>query len=281
MTVVVNGGPTGMKQGSQAWKDLRSCFITGSQYKPYTRPSHLAMHKRALSEKRGYWKGEEEEIPLGLQRTFDWGHFHERIAREEYRTQTILEFPTSDVSVRDTVSMMIDDEGMIAASPDGVVTITNQPPGVIEIKCPTGPYFFKLNDIANFEKYDINRLDEGGREELYRDMSKYEIGRKYYEMDNELRIGGKLEEHYLQCLGNLHLSGAEWCDYIVFVPFKKWYKGRNMRVKRLTRAETEEDWNRTKAALVHAYKEHHETFTENLEQYLAKYQDTDFGTRDV
>ena len=279
MTVVVNGGRMGLRQGSKAWKDLRACFITGSQFHIFVKPSHLTKFKKALAEKASHWKGGvEATIPDALQMMFNWGHFHEKIAREQYRLQKILEFPNADVSVRDSVAMMIDDEGMIAASPDGVVTITNEPPGVIEIKCPVGNYFFKKRDVANPAKYDVGVTTDEQRDKLYSDMSTSDIGRKYYDMDREFRIGGKLEEHYLQCIGNLHLSGAVWLDYIVYTPHLKWYKGSHMRVKRIWREETEDDWKATKDALVHAYKEHHEVFTENLERYLDEYKDTDFAT---
>ena len=279
MPIVVNGGPTGMQQGSKPWRDLRSCFITGSQYLPYTRPTHMMMHKKAIAEKASHWTASAPEVPIALQRMFDWGHFHEDLARKQYTLQTIIDNPQADVKVNDKVAMMIDDEGMIAASPDGIVTVTNQPPGVIEIKCPTGQYFWKRN--ARDPKFDINGIDSTQMQHLYEDMGKTDIGRKYYEMDTQFRIGGKLENHYLQCLGNLHLSGAEWCDYIVYVPFKKWHKGKHMRVKRITREETEEDWERTREALVHAYKESHGVFTENLTRYLAEYEQTDFATGDA
>jgi len=283
MVLAVKGeAHNGMKQGSEVWKDLRSCFITGSQYHAWTRPSHLAIYKKVVAEKSAHWKGVAgKPTPKALQRMFDWGHFHEGVARQNYTSRLVTQFPTQNVSVRDHVAMFIDDEGMIAASPDGIVTITNEPSGVIEIKCPTGNFFWKRKDITD-PKYDVANLDKTGLDSLYREMANSEVGAKYYDMDNQLRIGGKLEDHYLQCLGNLHLSNAEWCDYIVFAPFTEWYRAKdgtrsNMRVKRLTKKDTLADWEVTLSALENAYKDNVDVFTENVESYLAKYHNTDFG----
>jgi len=272
-----------MRQGSEKWKDLRSCLITGSQYVPWTRPSNLKKHKDAVKEKADHWTGASKPIPRALQRMFDWGHFHEGIARSIYTTQMVLKHAPNNVSVKDHISMLIDDEGMIAASPDGVVTITNIGRGVIEIKCPVGQYFFRKKDVSNGENFATMTPDE--LTVLYDDMEAHsEVGDKYYDMDNQLRIGGKLEDHYLQCLGNLHLSGADWIDYIVYVPFKKWVRESdgtlsNMRVKRLTKDDTLSDWDTTRVALESAYSENEGVFTKNIEEFLAKYRTTDL-TRD-
>jgi hypothetical protein len=82
----------------------------------------------------------------------------------------------------------------------------------------------------------------------------------------------------------LHLSGADWIDYIVYVPFKKWVRESdgtlsNMRVKRLTKDDTLSDWDTTRVALESAYSENEGVFTKNIEEFLAKYRTTDL-TRD-
>ena len=271
-----------MKQGSEAWKDLRSCLITGSQYVPWTRPRHLQKHKDVVKEKAAHFTGVAKPTPRSLQRMFDWGHFHEGIARNMYTTRMVLENAPRDVVVKDHISMLIDDDGMIAASPDGVVTIGNGENGVIEIKCPVGQYFWRRKDASNYE--DFTTMSPESLTALYEDMGvKSEVGEKYYDMDNQLRIGGKLEDHYLQCLGNLHLSGAAWIDYVVYVPFKKWSRERdgtlsNMRVKRLTKDDTLSDWETTRVALEKAYGENEKVFSENIERFLAKHRNTDHTT---
>ena len=82
-----------------------------------------------------------------------------------------------------------------------VVTIENEPRGVIEIKCPPGFFFFKIRDVGPGDpKYDVRRLNDEGREELYKSMKGLtEVGAKYYDtgMDNQFpaarrQVGGSL-----------------------------------------------------------------------------------------
>ena len=274
MTIAVSNR-SALRQGTKVWKDLRSCFITGSQFKAFSRPASSAIYKKVVQEKRDYWGGVHSTNPLALDRTMEWGTFHEDVAREAYKKHLESTRKPGTVNVHTEVSMLIDEGGMIATSPDGVVTIENEPRGVIEIKCPPGFFFFKVRDVGD-PKYDVRTLNDEGREELYKSMKGLtEVGAKYYDMDNQFRLGGKLEDHYLQCLGNLHLSEAQWLDYIVFVPYKQWYKGSNIRVKRITRDETLADWERSRDALVAAYRENHDVFTSNIEKYLEEHKGSD------
>lgn len=120
-----------------------------------------------------------------------WGITHEDDARAEYESATGRRVVLSGLWVSET--------GLLGASPDGLLFADEKeerefsPSGIIEIKCP---YTFR----------DLNiRLEAARGNEIP----------PYLTRDLKLR---QTTDYYQQIQGQLHLTGARFCDFIVWTP---------------------------------------------------------------
>lgn len=226
----------------------------------------------------------KQEPSEGLRRTMEWGSKCEDVARAAY--QSAMGFQRVD----DTCGMVVDQEGMLAASPDGyVLNDTGDKLGVLEIKCPAGALFFRTEDRDNFnpsnDQHFRSLLLPGSKitfsvPEKYTTDDPEPVDDAYIEKrggrrPKEFRMGGKLEAHYLQVLGNLFISDVAWADYFVFLPPRTsgahdWYNGKNYRRFRVYKTDewALDDWAAAKRRLHNAYIENQDIFTVNNIKYL-------------
>jgi hypothetical protein len=220
----------------------------------------------------------------GLRRTMEWGSKCEDVARAFY--QGIMGYQR----IESSCGMVIDGDGMIAASPDGyVLNDQGERLGVLEIKCPAGAVFFRTEDRANFNPSvpeHFRSLLSSGSKINFSPPEKYGtddaepvdeafIGQRGGRRPKEFRMGGKLEAHYLQVLGNMFISDVAWADYFVYLPPRdsgghNWYNGTHYRRFRVYKTDqwAVDDWEAAKRRLHNAYTEEQQTFTRNNLKYL-------------
>ena len=92
------------------------------------------------------------------------------------------------------------EQGYLAASPDGVVVVKGLAKGLTEVKCP----------------YSAIRKGKTA-------YSPLEAAKRSKSFPLEVNSNGKLalkknHHHMYQVQGQLHITGYEWCDYVVWTP---------------------------------------------------------------
>ena len=91
--------------------------------------------------------------------------------------------------------IFISECGILAASPDGVVSCDDIIVGLLEIKCPYSCRNMTVRDACS------------------------EVKSFYCQLDDENCIHLKKDHHYYyQVQGAMGLTGAQWCDFVVWTP---------------------------------------------------------------
>lgn len=123
-----------------------------------------------------------------------WGKYHEQDAIEEYSK-------ASGNTVHPAGLYISREHGYLAASPDGVVLIkAGLSKALVEVKCP----------------YSAIRKGEKAYTPL-------EAAKNVKSFPLEVNSNGKLmlkknHHHMYQVQGQLHITGYQWCDYVVWTP---------------------------------------------------------------
>ena len=178
MLRILNSGD--FAQGTENWKQMRSCFVTASYAAEVVR-IRKDRKIRYAQQKQAEWSldgqtylGDQflEEPSYGAQimrKSMEYGSVHEKRALENY-TRALTETYQSayqDVRVATAeVAFYVNKECTLLASPDGEVSISYTRPdgvpgaefGLVEIKCPVGAFFREHREARTdrditFQKY--------------------------------------------------------------------------------------------------------------------------------
>lgn len=141
------------EQGSPMWQMHRACFVTASNFgtilgtNPYR--SHADFCEDMMHAMTGVPKPEgakEAKKNERAKRNMAWGKDHEGDGVNEYALRAGLRIASEpcDPKAMDEKSvyfpgLVVDDDAMLAASPDGLVGTD----GSIEIKCPASRQFYR------------------------------------------------------------------------------------------------------------------------------------------
>ena len=118
-----------------------------------------------------------------------WGQLHEETAYQIYGNSLP---PTNQLR---KAGIFISECGILAASPDGVVSCDDSIVGLLEIKCPYSCRNMTVRDAC------------------------FEVKSFYCQLDDENCIHLKKDHHYYyQVQGAMGLTGAQWCDFVVWTP---------------------------------------------------------------
>lgn len=258
-------------QRSEGWLDLRSCFLTASSLTTWIRPNrkeNSAFQSEVEKKRTHFTGGYKDDVSPILSQCFKWGQLNEPNALASYKEYLANYDPAKMYEVRTDTHMMIDETATVGASPDGLIYENGNLVGVVEIKCPVGRMFVS---------YAAQRmvLSNDTLPTLWK--TPVTPGEKYNV--SEFRLNGKNRNHYVQCLANLYISGAMWCDYFVWTSELNpvdWNNGTHYRVIKMTRSpELDAEWNEVLKQSQLAYAEKHQIFTNNITKFLEKYASTD------
>jgi len=145
---------TKVEQGSECWKCLRRCFVTGTMFSslmdknPYVKVSDL------VCQIERHDKGMVEDRPMDAraERNMAWGKMHEPDGFAEYGVKYVSPDPEESQKRLTKVGFVVDDSFKIGVSPDGFV----DDDGIIEIKCPVSRKFY--DPIPEYHKFQVMAL---------------------------------------------------------------------------------------------------------------------------
>lgn len=171
------------------WHDIRKQRITSSNaHKVLIRKRNFqSLANQILNPKL------ESELPQVTKDAFKHGRTYEPVARKQY--EEYLKYNLKhDASVRETGIVIQPNFFWLAASPDGLVTDkTEDATGLLEIKCPKSRKNSSPDELINDDKFYVSLVD--GKPELKKDH---------------------LNGYYSQIQMAMGLSGAPFCDFIVY-----------------------------------------------------------------
>ena len=118
------------EQRSDYWLDLRKCFVTASDFGAVLGVNPYKTIDSMLQDM-------QTERKMIVNANMQWGIDHEQDAVVMYQHQ-YLGFQDGEKRMK-FPGMMVDKDGKLAASPDGLV----DDDGIIEVKCPASRSFYK------------------------------------------------------------------------------------------------------------------------------------------
>ena len=140
---------------------------------------------------------EEKHLPYAIKENFKHRNLYEPLAREKY--ENIMQFYLNrDVQIRETGCVIQPNLFWLVARADGLVSDRSVEDkyvfGLIEIKCPKNKKNHTIDELISDESFYINRID--GKLVLKKEHS---------------------SGYYTQIQLAMGLSGAMFCDFVVFV----------------------------------------------------------------
>ena len=129
-------------------------------------------------------------LPKIVQDALNHGIIYESVAREKY-TNVLKHELGRNINVRETGLVIQPNLFLVGASPDEMVIDDNVGDGLIEIKCPKSRVSWTPEALINDDKF-------------------------YITSDNGTLSLKKDHEYYTQIQVAMGLSGAQFCDFIVY-----------------------------------------------------------------
>ena len=201
---------------SDKWHKVRECRLTASKFgqicfkfeKPRAKPEHLA--KKLLTP--------DININSFTKRMFKWGRDNEPVAVQVYHGLP----QRSHVEIYNSGIFISPEEPFLVATPDRICfDPTKQNPwGLIEIKCPYKAREKSPSQAAKEIKNFCSVLGDNGHLHL----------RKYH-------------EYYYQVQGQIALTGARWCDFVM-------YTKSGISVERIY---SDENFWKSKVVMLHSF----------------------------
>ena len=182
------------QRDSPLWHEYRKRTLTASLFAKAFRAAQ-SNNKNIIESFVKSWNDGGSRFSFGVPEAIQWGIDNEKNALKAY--ERILGVKNKKLKLTKT-GLWVSKEGDLGASPDGLVVDckTNDLVGIVEAKCP-----------FSCREYDWDELEENGR------------WPRYLQAQRGRQIHLKLEsDYYFQVQGQLLVTKADWCDFIVWGP---------------------------------------------------------------
>ena len=243
--------------------DLRACLVTATSLGENGVPRGISAKFDWFETGRNSWlRGDDK---LASVKCIQYGEQWEDTARDNY--QSWKQKHASECVHIAEVGIVIHRDGVLGASPDGIVTMGDEK-GIVEIKCPSGS-FFRTN-----RGWPVLDLIEAGPDTIPLWCQRWITGCNLKDVH---------KAYYRQCIVNMHLNGATWADFVVWHPGQQWgvraagsatFMGRTFGVERIEADdETEVEYRAIVKGAATAYDAHAALFGQNRAQFIQLYDD--------
>ena len=195
------------QRNNPLWMDARQWRVTSSNFGKVCNRNFKQMYPPSLLKTILGDYGNFHTAAL------QWGCDHELEAIQLYTTYT-------GIQVKECGVFLSEKYPYLATSPDGIVYLTNEEFSVVEVKCPYKHRDIKIVDACNDRAFCLY-TDESGLQQLKR-----------------------THDYYYQIIGQIALTGAQFCDFIVWTNLE-------IHVERIF--PDNELWEQMVAILAHFY----------------------------
>ena len=182
------------QRDSPLWHQYRKRTLTASLFAKAYRAAQ-SNKKNIMESFVKSWQDGGSRFSHGVPEAIQWGIDNEKHALIAY--ERVLAVKNTKLKLTKT-GLWVSKEGDLGASPDGLVvhSKTNDLVGIVEAKCP-----FSCREFA------WDELEENGRWPRYLEA---ERGRQIHLKPDS--------DYYFQIQGQLLVTKADWCDFIVWGP---------------------------------------------------------------